>query len=138
MRLSALDIAIVLASIVLSFLPALFYYRRAMRTQRVLHFRRAAPWWLVACRWLQRPHTDTPNFVTNLAASGGSRTTGAGGRFLLTGMTTVFFFARLWRRSGVLTDLDFYSCAQRQAAHVRARFRAIYLGLFFNCVIWRR
>ena len=56
--------------------------------------------------------------------------------FLLTGMVTVFFYARLWRRSGVLTDLEFYEMrySGRRPSFLRG-FRAIYLGLFFNCVI---
>ncbi|MEJ2581929.1 MAG: Na+:solute symporter [Acidobacteriota bacterium] len=56
--------------------------------------------------------------------------------FLLTGMMTVFFYARMWRRSGVLTDLEFYELrySGRSAAFVRG-FRAVYLGLFFNCAI---
>ncbi len=56
--------------------------------------------------------------------------------FLLTGMSTVFFYARMWRRSGVLTDLEFYEIrySGKPAAMVRA-FRAVYLGLFFNIVI---
>ena len=56
--------------------------------------------------------------------------------FLLTGMLTVFFYARLWRRSGVLTDLEFYEIrySGRAATFLRG-FRAVYLGLFFNCVI---
>ncbi len=51
-------------------------------------------------------------------------------------MMTVFFYARMWRRSGVLTDLEFYELrySGRSAAFVRG-FRAIYLGLFFNCAI---
>ena len=56
--------------------------------------------------------------------------------FLLTGMMTVFFYARLWRRSGVLTDLEFYEIRYSgKAATFLRGFRAIYLGLFFNCVI---
>ncbi len=56
--------------------------------------------------------------------------------FLLTGLATVFFYARLWRRSGVLTDLEFYELRYtgRAASFVRG-FRAIFLGLFFNCLI---
>ena len=56
--------------------------------------------------------------------------------FVLTGVATVFFYSRLWRRSGVLTDLEFYEIryAGKPAALVRA-FRAVYLGLFFNIVI---
>jgi Na+/proline symporter len=56
--------------------------------------------------------------------------------FVLTGVATVFFFARLWRRSGVMTDLEFYELRYSgKAASVVRGFRAIYLGLFFNCFI---
>jgi len=56
--------------------------------------------------------------------------------FTLTGVATVFFYARLWRRSGVLTDLEFYELrySGKAASAVRG-FRALYLGLFFNCII---
>jgi len=80
--------------------------------------------------------TDTPNLVTNLVRENGVAANWAWWAFLLTGMMTVFFYARLWRRSGVLTDLEFYEIrySGRPAQLVRA-FRAVYLGLFFNCVI---
>ena len=52
--------------------------------------------------------TDTPNLVTNLVREGGVANNWVWWAFLLTGMSTVFFYARLWRRSGVLTDLEFY------------------------------
>ncbi len=56
--------------------------------------------------------------------------------FVLTGVSTVFFYARLWRRSGVMTDLEFYEIRYSgTAASVVRGFRAIYLGLFFNCMI---
>ena len=56
--------------------------------------------------------------------------------FVLTGVSTVFFYARLWRRSGVLTDLEFYEIRYSgKAASVVRGFRAVYLGLFFNCMI---
>jgi solute:Na+ symporter, SSS family len=138
MRLSTLDIAIVLASIVLSFLPALLYYRRASAsTSEFFTSGRAAPWWLVGLSMVATTFsTDTPNFVTNLVRERGVSDNWSWWAFLLTGMTTVFFFARLWRRSGVLTDLEFYELrySGRAASFVRG-FRAIYLGLFFNCVI---
>jgi Na+/proline symporter len=74
--------------------------------------------------------------VTNLVREGGVSSNWAWWSFLLTGMLTVFFYARLWRRSGVLTDLEFYELryAGGPASFVRG-FRAIYLGLFFNAVI---
>ena len=80
--------------------------------------------------------TDTPNLVTNLVRENGVADNWAWWSFLLTGMLTVFFYARLWRRSGVLTDLEFYELRYSggPATFVRG-FRAVYLGLFFNCVI---
>jgi Na+/proline symporter len=80
--------------------------------------------------------TDTPNLVTNLVREKGVANNWQWWAFLLTGMATVFFYARLWRRSRVLTDLEFYEIryAGRAATFVRG-FRAVYLGLFFNCVI---
>jgi Na+/proline symporter len=80
--------------------------------------------------------TDTPNLVTNLVRERGVANNWLWWSFLLTGMATVFFYARLWRRSGVLTDLEFYELrySGKAASAVRA-FRAVYLGLFFNCVI---
>jgi Na+/proline symporter len=80
--------------------------------------------------------TDTPNLVTNLVRTAGVANNWAWWSFLLTGMMTVFFYARLWRRSKVLTDLEFYEIrySGRAASFVRG-FRAVYLGLFFNCII---
>jgi Na+/proline symporter len=80
--------------------------------------------------------TDTPNLVTNLVREAGVANNWAWWAFLLTGMMTVFFYARLWRRSGVLTDLEFYEIrySGRAATFVRG-FRAVYLGLLFNCFI---
>jgi len=80
--------------------------------------------------------TDTPNLVTNIVRNNGVAGNWVWWAFLLTGMMTVFFYARLWRRSRVLTDLEFYELrySGKPASFVRG-FRAIYLGLFFNCVI---
>ena len=80
--------------------------------------------------------TDTPNFVTDIVRQKGVAQNWTWWAFLLTGMSTVFFFARLWRRSEVVTDLEFYErrYAGNAATFVRG-FRAIYLGLFFNCII---
>ena len=80
--------------------------------------------------------TDTPNLVTNLVRETGVANNWLWWAFLLTGMMTVFFYARLWRRSGVLTDLEFYEIrySGKAASFVRG-FRAVYLGLVFNCFI---
>ena len=138
MRLTTLDWVIVAISIVVSFIPAIVLARRAgSSTAEFFTSGRAAPWWLIGVSMVATTFsTDTPNLVTNIV-----RTSGVAGNwlwwaFLLTGMATVFFYARLWRRSGVLTDLEFYEIrySGKPATFVRG-FRALYLGLFFNCVI---
>ncbi|HUP24193.1 MAG TPA: sodium:solute symporter family protein [Thermoanaerobaculia bacterium] len=138
MRLDALDWTLVAILLGLSFLPALFLARRA-GSSAVEFFTsgRAAPWWLVGVSMVATTFsTDTPNLVTNLVREGGVAGNWVWWAFLLTGMATVFFYARLWRRSGVLTDLELYELRYSgRAATVVRGFRAVYLGLFFNCVI---
>ena len=137
-QFTTLDWAIIAASIAISFLPALFFWRRASEnTSEFFTSGRAAPWWLVGISMVATTFsTDTPNLVTNLVRERGVSENWLWWSFLLTGMMTVFFYARLWRRSGVLTDLEFYEIRYSgQAARVLRGFRAIYLGLFFNCVI---
>ena len=98
---------------------------------------RNMPWWLLGISMVATTFsTDTPNLVTNIV-----RTQGVAGNwlwwsFLITGMVTCFIYAGLWRRSGVMTDLEFYELrySGRAATAVRA-FRAIYLGVFFNVMI---
>ncbi len=138
MRLVALDWIIVLASIIASFLPAVFLARRAgSSTIEFFTSGRSAPWWLIGTSMVATTFsTDTPNLVTNLVRERGVANNWAWWSFLLTGMLTVFFYARLWRRSGVLTDLEFYELRYSgKAATIVRGFRAVYLGLCFNCVI---
>ena len=138
MQLTSLDWAIVAASILISFLPALFFWRRASSsTGEFFTSGRAAPWWLVGVSMVATTFsTDTPNLVTNLVREHGVADNWVWWSFLLTGMMTVFFYARLWRRSGVLTDLEFYELRYSgPAARLLRGFRSIYLGLLFNCVI---
>lgn len=138
MKLVPLDWLIVIASIVISFLPAVVLARRAgSSTAEFFTSGRSAPWWLVGISMVATTFsTDTPNLVTNLIREKGVANNWVWWSFLLTGMATVFFYARLWRRSQVLTDLEFYEIrySGRAATFVRG-FRAVYLGLFFNCVI---
>jgi solute:Na+ symporter, SSS family len=138
MQLTTLDWSIVIVSLSLSFVPAIWLMRRAgSNTAEFFTSGRAAPWWLIGVSMVATTFsTDTPNLVTNLVRDGGVAANWAWWAFLLTGMATVFFYARLWRRAGVLTDLEFYELRYggRAAAWVRG-FRAVYLGLFFNLVI---
>ena len=138
MRLTSLDWLIVILSIVGSFLPAVWMMRRAgQSTEEFFTSGRAAPWWLIGVSMVATTFsTDTPNLVTNLVREGGIAANWAWWAFLLTGRTTVFFYSSLWRRIGVLTDLEFYELRYSGAPARWVRgFRAIYLGLFFNMVI---
>ena len=137
-HLTALDWAIVAASIAISVVPPLLYWKRASEnTSEFFTSGRAAPWWLIGVSMVATTFsTDTPNLVTNMVREHGVAENWLWWSFLLTGMMTVFFYARLWRRSRVLTDLEFYEIRYSgTAATVLRGFRAIYLGLFFNCVI---
>ncbi len=98
---------------------------------------RGMPWWLlgismVACTF----SADTPNLVTGFVRESGVAKNWSWWAFLITGMVTVFIYAKLWRRSGVLTDLEFYEkrYGGKPAAFLRI-FRSLYLGLFFNVLI---
>ena len=138
MQLTTLDWVIVVVSLVLSFIPAVLMARRAgSSTTEFFTSGRAAPWWLVGVSMVATTFsTDTPNLVTNLVREGGVASNWVWWAFLLTGMTTVFFYARLWRRLGVVTDLEFYEIRYSGPAASWVRgFRAVYLGLLFNVVI---
>jgi Na+/proline symporter len=137
-RLTPLDWLIVVVSLGVSFAPALWMARRAgSSTAEFFTSGRAAPWWLVGVSMVATTFsTDTPNLVANLVREGGVAANWAWWAFLLTGMTTVFFYARLWRRLGVLTDLEFYELRYSGPAATWVRgFRAVYLGVLFNVVI---
>ncbi len=98
---------------------------------------RAMPWWLLGTSMVATTFsTDTPNLVTDIVRQNGVAGNWVWWAFLLTGMLTVFIYAKLWRRAGVLTDLEFYEIrySGAPAAFLRG-FRAIYLGVFFNVMI---
>ena len=138
MHLTTFDWTVVAVSLMVSFLPAVLLARRAGRnTAEFFTSGRAAPWWLVGVSMVATTFsTDTPNLVTNMVREHGVADNWLWWSFLLTGMATVFFYARMWRRSRVLTDLEFYELRYSgKAASLVRGFRSIYLGLLFNCVI---
>ena len=98
---------------------------------------RGMPWWLlgismVACTF----SADTPNLVTGMVRESGVAKNWAWWAFLITGMVTVFIYAKLWRRSNIMTDLEYYELRYSgKAASFLRGFRALYLGLFFNTLI---
>ena len=98
---------------------------------------RTMPWWLLGLSMVATTFsTDTPNLVTDIVRTNGVSGNWVWWAFLLTGMLTVFVYAKLWRRSGVMTDVEFYEIrySGKPAAFLRA-FRALYLGVFFNVMI---
>jgi Na+/proline symporter len=138
MKLVTLDWLIVLATILICFVPALFFGKRAGKnTSEFFASGRSVPWWLAGLSMVATTFSsDTPNWVTQQVRQYGVAGNWQWWAMVLTGVATVFFFARLWRRSGVMTDLEFYELrySGRAASLVRG-FRAVYLGLFFNCFI---
>src|SRR5688572_5296192 len=138
MKLVTVDWLIVLATILMCFVPALFFGKRAGKnTSEFFASGRSVPWWLAGLSMVATTFSsDTPNWVTQQVRQYGVAGNWQWWAMVLTGVATVFFFARLWRRSGVMTDLEFYELrySGRAASLVRG-FRAVYLGLFFNCFI---
>jgi len=138
MHLTALDWGIVLASIVICFVPGFLIGRRSGKdTAAFFASSRSVPWWLAGFSMVATTFSsDTPNLVTDIVRRQGVAGNWCWWAFVLTGVATVFFFARLWRRSGVMTDLEYYELRYSgRAASVVRGFRAVYLGLFFNCII---
>ena len=118
-------------------LAALFARRASQGTDQFFAGGRSMPWWLAGTSMVATTFAaDTPLLVTEVVAD-----TGISGNWIwwngaLGGMLTVFFFARLWRRSGVLTDVEFVEVRYRGApARWLRGIKAIYFGLFMNCVV---
>jgi solute:Na+ symporter, SSS family len=137
-NISWIDWVIAALSILVCFVPALFLAKRSRAsTSEFFASGRNVPWWLAGLSMVATTFSsDTPNWVTEQVRRYGVAGNWQWWAFVLTGLATVFFFARLWRRSGVMTDLEFYELRYSgTSASVVRGFRAIYLGLFFNCFI---
>lgn len=138
MNITWIDWIVAAASILVCFIPALFLAKRSRSsTSEFFGSGRSVPWWLAGLSMVATTFSsDTPNWVTEQVRRYGVAGNWQWWAFVLTGVATVFFFARLWRRSGVLTDLEFYELRYSgTSASVVRGFRAVYLGLFFNCFI---
>ena len=138
MTLSSLDWTIIGAYFALSLIVGLWVSRQAGKdTKSFFLAGRNMPWWLLGVSMVATTFsTDTPNLVTDLVRQNGVSGNWGWWAFLLTGMLTVFVYANLWRRSGVLTDIEFYELrySGKPAAFLRG-FRALYLGLVFNVLV---
>ena len=97
---------------------------------------RTMPWWLLGLSMVATTFsTDTPNLVTDIVRTNGVSGNWVWWAFLLTGLLTVFVYAKLWRKSNVNTDLEFYELRYggKPASFLR-KFRAVYLGVIFNVI----
>ena len=138
MQLTFLDWAVV--GLYFLFNLAIGFYYKARAGSSVNEFflsGRNVPWWLAGTSMVATTFAaDTPLAVTGMVAKGGIAGNWLWWNFVASGMLTVFFYARLWRRSGVMTDIEFSEIryAGRPAAFLRG-FRALYLGIPINCII---
>ncbi len=138
MQLVTLDWGVVVAFFALTLAVGLLVSRRAGKNSAEFFLSgRTMPWWLLGTSMVATTFsTDTPNLVTDIVRQNGVAGNWEWWAFLLTGMLTVFVYARLWRRSGVTTDIEFYELrySGKAAAFLRG-FRAVYLGVLLNILI---
>lgn len=138
MTLSTLDWAFIIGFFLVSLTIGLLVSRQSGKTSSDFFLSgRNMPWWLLGVSMVATTFSaDTPNLVTGLVRESGVAGNWGWWAFLLTGMLTVFVFARLWRRSMVLTDVEFYELrySGKMATFLRG-FRALYLGLIFNVLV---
>jgi len=138
MQLENIDWLIISAFFILSLVIGIIVSKKSGKdvTEFFLSGRKM-PWWLLGISMVATTFSaDTPNLVTDIVRTNGVAGNWIWWAFLLTGMLTVFVYAKLWRRSEVLTDLEFYELrySGKGAAFLRG-FRAFYLGAIFNVLI---
>ncbi len=136
--LNILDWLVVLVYFIAIFLIAYYYYRKSKgNTQEFFLSGRNLPWWLAGTAMVATTFAaDTPLAVTELIAKNGIAGNWLWWNLAIGSMLTVFFFAKLWRRAGIVTDVEFVELRYSgKAAAVLRGFRAIYLGLFMNSIV---
>ena len=138
MKLTALDWAVIAAYFLFNLaIGLLLQNARRQEHRRVLPLGPQRPWWLAGTSMVATTFAaDTPLAVTGMVARNGIAGNWLWWNFVASGMLTVFFYARLWRRSGVMTDIEFAEIrySGKPAAFLRG-FRALYLGIPINCII---
>ena len=138
MLLSHGDWMFIIGFFIISLVIGLLVMKRAGKnSEEFFAGGKSMPWWLLGISMVATTFsTDTPNLVTDIV-----RTEGVSGNwvwfaFLITGMVTVFIYAKLWKRSNVLTDIEFYELrySGKTATFLRG-FRSLYLGILFNVMV---
>lgn len=138
MELSTLDWILIFSFFIIFLFIGVFVSKKSgQNAQEFFLSGKNMPWWLLGISMVATTFSaDTPNLVTDIVRQNGISGNWVWWAFLFTGMLTVFVYAKLWRRSEVLTDLEFYELrySGKEAAFLRG-FRALYLGVFFNVMI---
>jgi len=137
MQLATIDYAIIIGFFILSLVIGVLVAKQSGKSSESFFLSgRNMPWWLLGFSMVATTFAaDTPGLVTQLVRENGVSGNWVWWAMLLTGMLTVFFYAKLWRKSGINTDLEFYELrySGKSAGFLRG-FRAIYLGVFFNVI----
>ena len=138
MRLELIDWLVVLSYFAITLFIGIWVSKKSGKNStEYFSSKKGMPWWLLGMSMVATTFsTDTPNLVTDIVRKNGVSGNWVWWAFILTGMLTVFIYARLWKRSKVLTDVEFYELrySGKAAAFLRG-FRSIYLGVFFNVII---
>ncbi len=138
MELKTIDIIIILAFFLVTLAIGLAVSKKAGKSSSEFFLSgRNMPWWLLGVSMVATTFAaDTPNLVAGIVRKNGIAGNWEWWAFLLTGMLTVFIYARLWRKLGISTDLEFYEIRyQGKIAAFLRGFRAIYLGVIFNIIV---
>jgi Na+/proline symporter len=135
MQISTLDYALIIGFFSLVLIVGIMVSKKSgQNTSEYFLSGRSMPWWLLGFSMVATTFsTDTPNLVTDIVRNNGVAGNWVWWAFLLTGLLTVFVYAKLWRRSDVTTDMEFYDLRYGgKPAHFLRGFRSVYLGIVFN------
>ncbi|GGE11103.1 sodium:solute symporter family protein [Psychroflexus salis] len=138
MQLELLDWSLIIGFFVISLGIGIFAAKQSGKNSENFFLSgRNMPWWLLGISMVATTFAaDTPGLVAGIVREDGVAGNWIWWSFLLTGMLTVFFYAKLWRKTNITTDLEFYELrySGKSAAFLRG-FRALYLGVIFNIII---
>ena len=135
--LSTLDYSLIIAFFSITLFIGIYVSKKSGKNSTEFFLSgRTMPWWLLGLSMVATTFsTDTPNFVTNVVRVNGVSGNWSWWAFLITGLLTVFVYAKLWRKSNVNTDLEFYEIRYGgKPGRFLRKFRAIYLGVIFNVI----
>jgi SSS family solute:Na+ symporter len=136
-QLSTLDISLIVLFFSITLFIGIYVSKKSGKNSTEFFLSgRTMPWWLLGLSMVATTFsTDTPNLVTDIVRTNGVSGNWVWWAFLITGLLTVFVYAKLWRKSNVKTDLEFYELRYGgKPAKFLRKFRALYLGVIFNVI----